>query len=93
MPNLTPADALARAQQILAELSQHERNVDITMPGELALAPRAPVTLFNTGTDFDGTYEIASVTRRLSERGGFVQTVRRRRWLSESSGRKARALP
>ncbi len=76
MPNLTPADALARAQQILAELSQHERNVDITMPGELTLAPRAPVTLFNTGTDFDGTYEVASVTRRLSERGGFVQTVR-----------------
>lgn len=78
MPNLTPADALARAQQILAELSQHERNVDLTMPGELTLAPRAPVTLLNTGTDFDGTYEIASVTRRLSERGGFVQTVRAR---------------
>ena len=78
MPNLTPADALNRAQQILAELSQHERNVSITMPGELTLLPRASVTLINTGTDFDGTYEIASVTRRLDERSGFTQTVRAR---------------
>lgn len=76
IPNLTPADALQRAQRILSELSQHERNVRITMPGELQMQPRMTLALAGTGTGFDGAYEIAEVVRRLSERAGFVQTVR-----------------
>ncbi len=76
VPNLTPAAALQRAQRILAELSQHERNVTVTLPGELAMQPRMPLALSGTGTGFDGSYEIAEVTRRFSERSGFVQMVR-----------------
>ncbi len=76
VPNLTPADALARAQRILAELSRHERNLRLTMPGELTMRPRLPLALSGTGTGFDGNYEIAEVTRQLGERSGFVQTVR-----------------
>lgn len=75
-PNLTPADALQLAQRILAELLAHERMVTATLPGELSLAPRDLLTLAGTGTDFDQTYVICEVERRLSFAEGFVQRVR-----------------
>ncbi len=76
VPNLTPDAAQKLAQQRLAEISQHERVVTAVMPGELALNPRAAVTLVNTGTDFDQVYVIDRVERRISQRDGFRQTIR-----------------
>jgi phage protein D len=87
-PNLTPDKALAIAQQRLSELSRHERVVEFSMPGELALTPRSTIQLDGTGTDFDQLYFIESVDRRFNLRTGFIQQVR----ASNSSPRTESAL-
>ncbi len=75
-PNLTSEQALKLAQQRLAELSRHERVINVTMPGEVGLTPRSLITLGGTGTDFDQTYFVDSIDRRLSADCGFVQHLR-----------------
>ena len=67
---------MALATQTLSDLSRHERVITVTMPGEVDLAPRSLVLLQGTGTDFDQTYAIDEITRRVSARDGFMQTVR-----------------
>ena len=75
-PNLQPNDALQLAQQILADLTGHERVVHAELPGELALTPRSRVTLGGTGTDFDQTYYIAELDRHFSFQSGFTERLR-----------------
>lgn len=75
-PNLTPDQALQLAQRLLTELSQHERIITFTMPGDLVLTPRNLIALNGTGTDFDQTYHVAEIDRRLSISAGYVQHVR-----------------
>jgi len=74
-PNLTPDDALKLAQRKLAELTRHERTIRISMPGELALSPRSLIALEGTGTDFDQTYYIDVIERRLRQDGGLMQRI------------------
>ena len=75
-PNLTGEQAIALATQTLADLSRHERVVVASMPGELLLAPRSLVSLQGTQTDFDQTYVVDEILRRISLQDGFIQTVR-----------------
>ncbi len=75
-PNLTGEQAMALATQTLADLSRHERVIIASMPGEFLLAPRSPVSLQGTQTDFDQTYVVDEILRRVSPQDGFVQTVR-----------------
>jgi phage protein D len=75
-PNLTMDDALKLAQQKAAELTQHERVWEATMPGDLTLDPRSMIQLVGTGTDFDQTYYVDIIDRHLSMEHGFVQRVR-----------------
>lgn len=76
-PNLTPQDASKFANQRLAELVRHQRTIEIRMPGELALSPRGLIALEGTGTDFDQTYYVDVIERRLDGRG-FTQLLRAR---------------
>ncbi len=62
-PNLTPNQALQLAQNRLAELTQHERVIDLLLPGELTLTPRSRLLLTGTGTGFDQTYYIDMIER------------------------------
>ena len=75
-PNLTPQQAMTLAAQTLSDLSRHERVITVTMPGELDLTPRSLVLLQGTNTGFDQTYAVDEITRRVSARDGFMQTVR-----------------
>jgi hypothetical protein len=75
-PNLTPDKALAVAQQRLSELSRHERVIEFSMPGELALTPRSTIQLDGTGTDFDQAYYIDSIERTFRPQTGFIERVR-----------------
>jgi phage protein D len=75
-PNLTMNDALNLAQQKAAELAQHERVWEATMPGDLTLDPRTPIQLVGTETDFDQIYFIDVIERHLSMDHGFVQRIR-----------------
>ena len=78
VPNLTPAAALKLAQTRLAELTSHERTIEIEMPGELILTPRQQIQLTGTNTAFDQPYFIEEITRRLSTAHGFTQHLRAR---------------
>jgi len=75
VPNLMADDALAFGQQRLAELTQHERVLTAEMPGELNLAPRMMLRIEGTGSDFDQSYWIDRVERRISMVYGFSQTL------------------
>lgn len=75
-PNLTMDQALKFAQQKLAELSQLERVISLTMPGELSLTPRSVIALTGTNTDFDQVYSIDRIERHIGISHGFVQHVR-----------------
>jgi len=77
-PNLPPGDATLMAQQALAQMTAHERVISFTVPGDLTTAPRMTIELTSTGTDFDGTYQVAEIERCFSLREGFVQHVRAR---------------
>jgi hypothetical protein len=76
VPNLTPDSALKLAQQKLADLSRRERTIAVEMPGDVVLGPRMPVVLSGTGTEFDQTYWIDSIDRRLDFNTGFTQRLR-----------------
>jgi phage protein D len=75
-PNLTMNDALKLAQQKAAELTQHERVWEATMPGDLTLDSRSMIQLVGTATDFDQTYFVDIIDRHLSVERGFVQRLR-----------------
>ena len=55
-PNLTGDQALKFARQKLDDLTMHERVVDLTVPGDLSLAPPGQLIVTGTGTEFDQTY-------------------------------------
>jgi phage protein D len=75
-PNLTADQALRFAQQRLIELTMHERAVEFLVPGDLSLTPNGQLVVTATGTEFDQTYYIDLVERRLSLNDGFTQRVR-----------------
>lgn len=76
VPNLTPDGALKLAQQKLADLTRRERTIAIEMPGDIDLRPRMQVALIGTGTEFDQTYWIDAIDRRLDFSAGFTQRIR-----------------
>ena len=75
-PNLSPDQALQLAQQVLADVSRHERVVMLSMPGELGITPRTQLALSGTNTDFDQSYVIAEIERTISFERGFTQRLR-----------------
>jgi hypothetical protein len=77
-PNMTPDQALRSARARLSELTLHERTVEMTIPGELMLAPGMILVLTGTETEFDQAYQVESVERRFSCHTGFLQLVRAR---------------
>ena len=75
-PNLTSGQALQLAQQMLAELTRHERVVVATMPGDLRITPRSMIALAGTSTAFDQNYFVDEIERTMRFEGGFVQRIR-----------------
>ena len=75
-PNLTAGQALNFAQKKLNDLTMHERVVECTVPGDLLLTPIGQLILTGTGTQFDQTYYIDLVERRLSLNDGFTQRIK-----------------
>jgi phage protein D len=74
-PNLAFADATQLAQRTLAQISTHEVEIDLDMPGELTLAPRMQIELLLAGSGFDGTYRVMELDRHISYNRGFTQSV------------------
>ena len=74
-PNLTQDQAQRLANSIREDMTRHERLFSFDLPGDVTLNARNLVRLEGTGTSWDTTYYVASVSRRLSFDAGFVQTV------------------
>lgn len=73
--NKTAAEAQAYANQKLAEISQHEMKIEVTLPGDPALNPRLLLKLEGTGTAFDQVYYPASVLHAIGL-NGYKTTIR-----------------
>ena len=73
---LTIDQAQKLAQNTRAEITLHERVVEVTMPGEITLMPRQHIALTGTGTNFDQTYFIDRINRRVDIDGGFSESIR-----------------
>jgi hypothetical protein len=63
------------ASQQITQIAQHERVVEFEIPGELSLTARDQVMLAGTNSNFDQSYLIESIERRISQQG-FVQHIR-----------------
>lgn len=57
-------------------MTQLERVVTVRMPGELVLTPGDLISLTGTRTNWDQTYFVDTLERRLSWSSGFEQTLR-----------------
>lgn len=75
-PNLTPNQALNFAQARLTELTSHDWTIEAFLPGELQLTAASTLALSGTSTEFDQVYQIESIHRHMSTRGGFTQRIR-----------------
>ncbi|WP_042298951.1 phage late control D family protein [Paraburkholderia kururiensis] len=75
IPGLTQAEAQARANAYLQDLSKHEMRLHAVMPGDDVLSPRTLVSVTGTDTVFDQIYYPDSVIRAMSIRDGYRMTL------------------
>lgn len=74
-PNLTPDEAQKKANQLLKDISEHEMNLQTSMPGDPAISQATVLRLEGTGTAFDQQYYPASVQHSYSEGGGYRTSI------------------
>lgn len=75
-PNMTKDQAQQRAEELLKTLTQHERVIEVDMPGTLTIDARSKIRLTGTGTSFDQTYFVDRIRRHISVHSGFSMNVR-----------------
>jgi hypothetical protein len=75
VPNIKGAEASSLCGYLLSEMTNHTTTVNIEMPGELNLAPRASFLLSGTSTTFDGMYIVRQMERQFSFQRGFTQSL------------------
>ncbi len=73
-PNLTEDQAQQLANQLYAEIVRHERTINVTLPGDTILTPRALVQVTGTGTGYDQTYYPNTITRTV-DRCGYLMRL------------------
>lgn len=75
-PNLTQAAAEKEAERLHHEITQNERVISVTMPGNLILTPRMMVKLEGTATSWDQPYYVDDIHRRIAWDSGFTLEMR-----------------
>lgn len=75
-PNLASDRAQALATSKLDAITRHEVTIDAAMLGDTAIFPRGMVAVSGTNSLFDAVYSVDEVTRTISARQGFTQSVR-----------------
>lgn len=73
--NMSHADAQARANSLLLELSQHEMNLHVELPADSILTARSLIRVRGTGSRADQDYYPASIVRTLSMDEGYRMAV------------------
>jgi hypothetical protein len=74
-PNMNHADAQAKANALLLELSQHEMNMHATLPADNILSARNLIRVIGTGSRADQTYYPASIVRTFSVDEGYRMEI------------------
>jgi len=75
IPNLTPDQAVKRAQAKYNELIRQEMRMSAVMPGDSTLSIDHVIQVTGTGTVFDQNYFPESIVRRMGIDEGFVLSV------------------
>lgn len=78
IPNLTQDQATKRAQAIYNDLIKHEMRLSASLPGDNDLTILNVIPVTGTGTAFDQTYYLESITRRMDMHSGYRMDVRAR---------------
>src|SRR6185312_15180313 len=77
IPGLSKQQATVRAQQILEEISQHERVIEVTCPADNVLHKDSVILIKGATAAADQTYFPDTITRRISAmEGGYIMDVR-----------------
>lgn len=88
-PGLTDDQVEKLSRKLLEEKTRHELAIEIDMPGDTALTPRLMLQVSGTGSAFDQSYFIDSVTHQCDEQNGYTMSARaknKRDGRSESDG-------
>lgn len=72
---LTQEQADKAAPAKLAEIMRHAASVTITMPGDPTLSPLQQIALSGTGSGFDQSYDIDSVTHSMRPQQGYAMSI------------------
>lgn len=76
-PGLNPSQALARAQQLLRDITLHEIKLNTSIPGEVKLTKDSLIQLTGTNTNLDQVYFTDMIVRSMSVDSeiGFHETI------------------
>lgn len=74
--HLTYEKALQKAQQLHADISQHEVKMSATLPGDNLLLVTSLISVVGTGTAFDQNYFPESIIREMGITQGYTMTVK-----------------
>lgn len=76
VPGLNKQQALTLAQQLLQNISQHERLIEATVPGDNLLHKDSLIQLQGVSESADQFYYPDTITRRISPSEGYVMDIR-----------------
>lgn len=74
--HMTYEKALQKAQQLHADISQHEVKMSVTMPADNLLLVTSIISMIGTGTAFDQTYYPESITREMDINQGYTMAIK-----------------
>ncbi|VVC75985.1 hypothetical protein AQUSIP_12860 [Aquicella siphonis] len=74
-PSLTQAQANNKARQLLLDISQHEMEIDFTMPADEIITAHSVISVIGTNTAFDQNYYVNNIMRELDYQTGYLMTV------------------
>lgn len=75
IPGLTAEGAQKRANQILDDLSRHEKHLEFDGPADEKLSIGDVILLKGTGTEFDQAYHPDHIKRSMSQSGDYTWSV------------------
>jgi len=73
--NLTKQQQDQLAQTKLDEILSHEMQISVTMPGDVNIDPQMQLVVTGTGTGFDQSYIMSSISHEWSWDDGYVMTL------------------
>lgn len=89
-PNVTKQQADKVAKSRHDEVVSRERTLDIEAPGDVNIDAEGGLTLTGTGTSFDQSYVIASISHRFNQHSGYTMTISTRNKDSKRQGSQSK---